>query len=258
MKDNWLIKDNTKQDYLDVCKRAVKDDLIFVVFKSFPKYIEILEHVDYALGKEYYNWIIQKGVFTLEELVQFKQNDRIGSPILQSYNELIISPTTLRYIKVLIDLINNFKPHEFKNWNIVEIGGGYGGQCWVINQGLGFNTYTIYDLQEVCNLQSKYLEKLNVYNVFFKSLIEKPKDVNYKIDLVISNYAWCEFDKVLRKQYLDHVITKSKHGYLTLGVGSKEKREELLSELFESITTFKVIDDIVIKEKFKYNCIVIW
>ena len=65
---------------------------------------------------------------------RFRENDRLGSPLTCDYDACgRFSPTTLRYAKVYSDLMRLFR--DLDGQRIIEIGGGYGGQCFVIHVG---------------------------------------------------------------------------------------------------------------------------
>ena len=74
--------------------------------------------------------------------------------------------------------------------SIHEIGGGYGGQA-VFLQSLTSQDveYTIYDLDKVLPLISKFTKTAAVKNVKLRSL---PPQEPVSSDLVISNYAFSE------------------------------------------------------------------
>ena len=106
---------------------------------------------------------------------------------------------------------------EFKieNANIIEIGGGYGGQCVIIKKYLNISSYSIVDLNEPLALTKKYLTKLNLNeNVNFidgKNTSNKYLD---SYDLVISNYAISECSKLVQEYYIENILSKSKQGYI--------------------------------------------
>jgi len=70
----------------------------------------------------------------------FEANDHVGDPERYLYDKLLISPSTLRYCKVFSDLVNLFT--SLDGYSICEIGGGYGGQCRIIDAGSPLNEYT--------------------------------------------------------------------------------------------------------------------
>jgi hypothetical protein len=105
------ISDN--QIYPDFCIKASTDLIIFSNFRGNDIYRQILEHVSYEVGLEYFGEIKKNKFDLLKNIELFKQNDELGNPELFDYPEIgKISPSTLRYIKVFVDLISFFKQIE--------------------------------------------------------------------------------------------------------------------------------------------------
>ena len=206
--------------YKNACQMAALDDLVFNSFKRNPDYNAILEHVSEDQGRQYKQHIDTYFPEYHGKLKQFKENDAHGSPVVFEYKGIgRFSPTTLRYIKVLSDLRHLFG--SLDNFNIIEIGVGYGGQCKVISDFFNINKYYLVDLEEALNLADKYLKKLNVKNVE----IVKPLDVtslDKQFDLIISNYAFTELSKSTQELYLNKILHRSSHGYITSNFVSKE------------------------------------
>jgi putative sugar O-methyltransferase len=199
--------------YLDAVTRAVEDSNQFACFKRDSNYREILEHASVEQGLGYLGYIAQNypHLVMLQDL--FRKNDLIGNPETYDYGPSIgrISPSTLRYMKVLGDLSMHFGCLD--SLRIVEIGGGYGGQCGIIKSIYRVGSYTILDLPIVLRLQNRYLNALGVDGVTFASLDELTKPL--ECDLVISNYAVSECIKSVTDEYLRKVILHAPRGYLT-------------------------------------------
>ena len=202
--------------YRRACQKAAEDDLFFSQFKQCPDYRQILEHLGREIGELLLERIKQQTPEFLSYVDEFRKNDFLGTPTTDYFDGIgMLSSTTLRYIKVASDLKVFFG--SLDNKSIVEIGGGYGGQCLILSKLCKFKSYTIVDLPEATALQKKYLERNNVGNVFFKSI--EPHDATVlddnNVDLVISNYAYDELTPEIRKQYLREIISYSKMGYMT-------------------------------------------
>ena len=126
------------QLYPHFCLQASNDLRIFNTFRRNFVYNEILEHASEEQGKAYLEQIT-KCPDILKKIDKFKANDLFENPEIFEYQYTgKISPTTLRYIKVLSDLKNLFG--NLDGFNICEIGVGYGGQCRVINCYFNPNT----------------------------------------------------------------------------------------------------------------------
>jgi putative sugar O-methyltransferase len=199
-------------EYKNVCSEAASNDELFANFRRHPHYTPILEHTSYDLGKGYIEWLMKKD-FDVNQIEKIKLNDIQGGAVLEQYNEPfgLICPSTLRYTKVMHELELMFGPLDGKN--IIEIGVGYGGQCKVINDTYKPASYTLVDLPEVLALSERYLRDSNYTNVIYSSQENLPKGVEY--DLVISNYAFSECERLIQMGYVNDVLKKSESGYIT-------------------------------------------
>lgn len=211
MSANWNPNQLTIDNYLSICKAAASDSDAFDIFKSHPYYIPILEHAWHELGLSHLNNIKEHNPHLLTDYPTFWENDNYGSPRVSDYDFRTCSPTTIQYISVLSNLINHFG--SLDNFNIIEIGAGYGGQAKIITDTFNISSYTLIDLPEVTLLQRRYIHKLNIPNTEAFTHETYPKDKEY--DLVISNYAITEVLEPLQSEYVDNILMKSKHGYLT-------------------------------------------
>ena len=226
------------QKYKNACQMAALNDFYFNFFRNNSDYTEILEHVSEDQGKLYKQYLDANFPEYLSKLEKFKENDTYGSPAVFNYEGIgKISPTTLRYIKVLSDLKQLCGSLE--NFNIIEIGVGYGGQCKVISDFFNIQNYYLIDLDESLNLAEKYLNKLNVKNV----KVVRPNEIvslDKKFDLIISNYAFTEISRSIQEFYLNNILLKSTHGYITCNFISKDWRIDSysLQELEQKLSNF--------------------
>lgn len=198
--------------YPNFCLLASQCDSIFNEFKNNDIYTKVLEHVNHYDGEKYITEIKSKNFSLLEHLDKFKENDILGNPdkycFEQPFN--VMSPTTIRYIKVLYDLYELCG--DLTDKDIVEIGAGYGGQCKIINSAFKFKQYNILDLREVNPLISKYLTKLNITNF---NIIDFNNFNKFNTYLAISNYAFSECSKDIQEVYINKVLKNAEHGYMT-------------------------------------------
>jgi len=203
--------------YTNYCKQIVTNNILFQTFRRYPDYTYMLEHVTYKQGEEYLEQILEKysEYINKEILEDVQKNDNIGSPIKYNYtiNNMVysLSPTTLRYLYIALDSLNSVKNKELE---IVEIGGGYGGQCRLIYIlapifNITVKNYTILDLYYPNLVQKKYLEKFNI-NITATTI---DKFNSNRVDLLISNYALSEIDSKYQDCYID-IINTSKFGYM--------------------------------------------
>jgi len=245
---------NQGYNHIEICKQALIDENLFNTFKSNNKYRIILEHVGYETGLEYLNKIKSNKDYSIIEKcwTKFLENDVIGTPIKFKYNlsdNLIntnVSPTTLRYISIGLDIIKYIQEKKLNNINICEIGGGYGGQskilfdlCNIFN--INIIKYKIIDIPEVSKFQEKYLTKLNIKNVTFESCLSINIEEH---DLLISNYALGEFNNETQEEYIEKVVKYCKYYYMIWnnhGINEYFKDAIILPEIPETAEFNKVI-----------------
>lgn len=241
------------------CYLASKDDRIFSTFKHSRIYRRILEHVSEKQGHEYLDVIGEYDTLTAEDWQDFAKNDLYGSPIQFTYNihgqSMTLSPTTIRYAKVLCDILSMYDTSSIKS--IAEIGIGYGGQCRLIRSKLHGAMYTLFDLPEVLGLAEKYLTNYPECRENIRYVDGGHIYLNDDYDLVISNYAFSELQKSVQDMYLEKVILKSKRGYITYNpLGHNALGGYSDDELLAKIPGSVRIDERPLT--CKGNCIIIW
>lgn len=243
--------------YVHIVDLAVRSDRIFKNFRRHPEYRAILEHTEPVFARRCIELIRKQTPQILIRVGDFAINDAYGGAELVDFGNVgKFSPSTLRYVKVLSDLINQFGPLDGKE--IAEIGIGYGGQCLVIDTGSKFKKYTMFDLRVVLKLAKKYHDHFLFNTVLeYSTINEFPTD--RKFDIVISNYAFSELPAKLQRKYLDKVISRSKHGYLTMNSGrgghfdqGKLTAEEIMQELPES---WIIAEDPL---TYEFNYVIVW
>lgn len=229
--------------YPSFCRRASRNETVFAGFKRDPVYTKVLEHVTCEQGELYLRRFTEQSAGLEGALQRFRENDRLGGPNTCDYGSYgRFSPTTLRYAKVLSDLLALFG--SLDGMRIVEIGGGYGGQCFITSLVARPGSYTLIDLDSVLNLQETYLRRLGVHDVRYVSYDRLPRHDEY--DLIVSNYAFSECTRTTQENYVNRVLQRSARGYLTYNwlspdwAGAAFSREELLAAIPGSRFTLPV------------------
>lgn len=220
------MNDSSYNDYRNIINKFIYDDNIQSWnFKSNKKYQDILEHVSPQSGQmylqniytKYYNLFTNNKQFILDLC---NKNDQIGKPIKYNFQNLCeCSPSNLRYILhsfLILDFMNECNLNEV---DVIEIGGGYGGLCFFLNNlsklfNIMIKSYTIFDLNEPLLLQEKYLKNLNIQNVYFNNTDNFNNLKNNSF--LISNYAFSEISVEYQKIYTTNVLNPyTSHGFLT-------------------------------------------
>ena len=219
--------------YRSVCHRFLRDENAFAQFRSYSNdYNRVLEHVSHAKGQEYLNLALVACPDIVNNLHKISINDVVGKPIMYDYpgTRGQFSATTLRYTKVMADIYEMMGGYDTGD-EIIEIGGGYGGQCRIIDTFMKPKRYTIIDLPVVLKLQEKYL------NYFYPRVkmrfiapdrVRKLKGEGF--DLVISNFSFDELLLKYQKIYFNEILKKSRHGYIS---GRFDRDGHMGLEMFE-------------------------
>ena len=230
----------------------------FIKFKRDLRYQAILEHCTYEVGLAYLEIIKKESPEFIKRIDIFKENDLVGGATTYKYKDIgLISPSTLRYIKVASDIKNIFG--EIIGDRIAEIGCGYGGQLLIADKVLKFKQWDFLDLPPVLALSSKYIEHHTLSSSYHPiSLNQHRGDVDY--DLVISNYAFSELPSKLQQMYIEKILSKSKKGYLTMNSGKENsvfKDNKLsLGDLKKYLPSFEIIEERPLTAKDNY--IIVW
>jgi hypothetical protein len=201
----------------DICKNG---DL--TNFKILDKYREILEHVTPELGNQYLAYIRSMTSINDTDIAAYCSiNDTVGGSIKVRYEDLYVSPSSLRYIFHAHLILTHMKSLKIYSTNIVEVGGGYGGLCLAVHYfanvyGLSINSYTIIDLPNPLKLQRLYLSKVSAsLNVNFVDASNYGEQIGNKDLFLICNYCFSEISSENQKGYIQNLFPKVSHGFMT-------------------------------------------
>jgi hypothetical protein len=195
-------------------------------FKQNIHILGIIETVSKTFGYAYLSNIIKYEEFKCIDWKKIKILNDIGSPKQEIFNinnqEILLSPTTLRYIQFSFDMLSYAKNIlKLNSLNVVEIGGGYGFQsvlfyhfCDLFN--IKIDKYTIIDLPETNNLQKHFVKEACKYSENKNDIIITDyKNINLdNTNFLISNYALGEFYKSWQDYYIENVVKHIPHGYI--------------------------------------------
>lgn len=145
---SYNLSDSEKNGlYLSEIRKILKNQNLFKNFKRNRIYNVILEHVSEIQGEQYLEVLRRRNDGILKHaLSSVFVTDQIGNPRKFYFIEGLISPTTLRYVKVASDLRRLFGTDLD---SIAEIGCGYGGQTIVSNTLNNYTNFTLFDLEDV-------------------------------------------------------------------------------------------------------------
>ena len=138
--------------YLNICSKAAEDPHYFKNFRSMPEYFHALEISNGSVFADYL--LSHASDEIINKLFFFGNLERYGNPKTTFYPKLgNFSATTLRYITIADEISKLFRLPE--NPKLVEVGAGFGGQCYVLSQLYQWSKYYIYDLPEPSALIKK-------------------------------------------------------------------------------------------------------
>jgi len=224
--------------FLNECIDIVNDESKFNTFKQNSIFCQVIGNDirSKELADIYYNNILAN-TNIINNIKKYKSNDIIGNPILYEYPNIgYISPGTLYFLNILQDLQLHFG--DISNFNIVEIGTGYGGQAKIILDS-NIISYTAIDVEPTLNLCKKYLNSFNYNNITFydtNSIIIKD------YDLVISNWCLSEFNEEGIKYYIDTIIKHCNNGYFLMNIWD-ERKQFLLDYLKQYFTDIQIFPE---------------
>ena len=212
-------------EYTDYINNIVSLDHKLWNFKRESVYTDILEHILPYHGQSYFIEI-KKHFFNFYKkynklLIKLCiANDLYGNPRkIKFKNFMKCSSTNLRYILHSLLILTFMQKHKLKSIDIIEIGGGYGGLSFFLQNiskifNINIISYTIFDLPNISKLQSIYLKTLNSDKNMNFYQIDNYKNLK-KNSFLIANYSYSEISLDLQKEYTDKILNPYvSHGFL--------------------------------------------
>lgn len=195
--------------YVDFCWRAATDDLTFARFRRDPAYTSVLG-LDAKWGPVYLE-SLPAGSRAARLIPEAARSDGIGDPVTITLPDgNAIAPTTLRYLKVADDLERLFG--DLDGARVCEIGGGYGGQCLVLDAMWQLDSYTLVDLRPALLLADRFLAHFPLRcRLELRTMNELGADA---YDLFVSNYAYSELTGPIQEAYYERAIARSSRGFV--------------------------------------------
>lgn len=206
--------------FVEFCGTAADDDKLYAHFKRNPIFRGILEHVTWDQGQVYYDHVREHFPELLEKLPACQVNDKVGEPITHKYDFGEFSPTTLRYLKVATDLAYHFG--NLGDLNVLEIGGGYGGQLVLCETLCGFKSWTMVDLPEVLKLQQRYLGEVVPMKKPVIKYVSCYELSDERYDLVISNFGFSECVRSYQDKYVETYMSHGEKIYMAMNFVQNE------------------------------------
>jgi len=222
----WDVNRIIVNHYSDIVDDAINNESTFKNFKRNSKYNSIVGMCNELQAKKWLERAEKEFPQIIESIDTFKKNDTIGNPGLWDSKKYgMISSDTMHRINTLCDIEKYFG--GLNNKNVVEIGVGYGGLCFVLSSFYDIKSYELVDLDNVVALSKKYLTALNV---------EANSGETEDFDLTISEFCIAELDNKGISDYYQRYIQKSKSIYLMMNPVPHKWPEKRLSDFHDILT----------------------
>lgn len=218
----WIPDD---KQFRQECLKIAED---LTDFKKNPVYCKFInnDNRSYETALAFYGFIYFNYPSLLSYFCDFKKNDEVGNPTLYRIGAGYISPGTLRFIKVLGDIL------RIEPQSIIEIGSGYGGQCKIIRSYWPDIFYSLVDIPESLAVAKAYLQ--DDEDLIFINCEETIASKKY--DLVISDYCLSEMDKSGVDFYIETIVRYCHNGYFTCNqIGVSQYLIKQLNDLFHQV-----------------------
>lgn len=237
---NWIPIKFGGDLFIEECRKIAKNNNNeFSSFKQNPTFCKVIGNDirSQQVCDSLYNKLKTSKLF--DYIDKFKTNDSIGLPKQYYYPDIgNISPGTLYFIEILSDIVKKFD--DIHNFNVLEIGSGYGGQAKIILD-YGVKNYTCIDVSGPLDLCKKYLNHFNYENTTFIGVDELDSVLEFSnYDLVISNWCLSEFDIPGLSFYVDKIIKFIDRGYFLMNMWDTERKLFLFNELAKHYKTISV------------------
>ena len=228
------------REYLWLSREAATKYQNYLTFRSNSHYLKILINNTKEDGQKILDHL--QGSELLNKLSIVRKNDHIGSPVTYDYGKYgRLATDSLRYLNSIATLQKEF-PDMKKDWNVVELGGGYGGFCYLFSQLVGFESYTFLEVPEVLMLAHRYLnEDKKLENVKLGTAEDLEPKESY--DLLVSEYAFSELDEECLEKYTEKWLRRAKRLFLAMNIWDGERKKKLydkLKSIFREVREFPV------------------
>lgn len=218
----WLASDNIAQNYSLAVDNALNDEFAFSTFKSTPSYNAVVGMSTLWQAERWYTHFKNSRPDIVDNIKKYTANDSIGSPQMYITDRGVsISPNTLRYVNTAVEIEEFFKFD--RKISVCELGVGYGGLCYIMNQHFDIESYCLLDLPNVQRLATKYLNRLEINNTY-TGYVEWN-------DLFISEFCLSEFDDTGLYEFYEKYVVHSKNIYLHMNLHEETRKSRFLQTL---------------------------
>jgi len=170
----------------------------------------------------------------IENLDKIKEWDSFGNPTTYEFSKKGIPQSGEKDFSIncsdsvfppLSDIIRIKERLKLSpDFDIVELGCGFGIETKVFHDIVGYNSYTHVDLPDMLKLQSVYLTNFKTPNVIYINPYQDIDNLKTHYDLFISNFAFTELSPDVQEFYFDKIIRKCNMGIILGKMWPKHNR----------------------------------
>jgi putative sugar O-methyltransferase len=255
----WTVEPGIALGYSNAVNNFLVSEELFAGFKSHPHYNSIVGMARDWQAEEWYNNIRDNFPSIFNRLEEFKTNDTVGEPELWGSDSGPISPSTLRYLHTVCDIKTHFGSLNGKE--VVEIGVGYGGLCYMLHTYYDLINYHLVDLDNVITLVRKYLDRIGMHkSISFNSGMQNIQTYSHnrrdefrmhqdaiKYDLCISEFCLSEMDDAGIDYYYQRYLLNSENIYLLMNLHAEPRKSDFIKKV-EKDFDVDVLDEFPVSE----------
>ena len=205
---------NSFANSCDISNFKQNDDLTYAVEHIGPRQIEF--------GKKWYQAILELQMLSNNEINGLLElNDSVGNPLLCDIHSDIIkcSPNSLKYIYFGLLTIKHFQQLKLSEITLIEIGGGYGGQCIITRKimdifNMKLNKYILIDLDGVLSLQKRYISNHDTEDILFIQFEDIDSTIFPEKCYLFSCYSFGELNRAIQNVYYTTLFPYIAHGFV--------------------------------------------
>jgi hypothetical protein len=197
-----------------------------VNFKRNKDLVDITEHVgemQLQHGRDMYEEIMKLNmidIITLNRIIQI--NDFVGNPFFCDVHPNLdrCSPNSIKYVYHGLLIIKKLRDERLNDIQFVEVGGGYGGQCIILQElcklfRIRITKYKLIDLDNVVAFQEKYIQAYDMHHICEFIPYEQFKDHHYNHgSFLFSSYCLSELSDTIRQEYYEHLLPFADYGLI--------------------------------------------
>ena len=193
-------------------------------FKQHPYLTYMTEHLgdrQIMFANLWLKEIYNLNMISEEDLTHLiNVNDKYGNPKKYQIAHLYCSPNTIKYIYFGLLNIKTILQKNIENFNFIEIGGGYGGQCIILQElfkkfNISVEKYILIDLDAIVDFQKKYIDNhIQNNNCVFISCLHYAEHSFSEENFLFSSYSLAELDAEIRDDYYKKLLPHVQNGFI--------------------------------------------